>query len=389
MTSYILKRLGLAILSLFLLTFLTYIIVAIFAPNPLQTELQGAPTAEQIEQINIRIRELGLLDNPISRYFRWFGNIFNGDVGQIYSSNTNTAIALSIPEEFFNRIPYTLRFVLPSFIISTIAGVLLGLLAAYNRGKWLDHGTQIFTRLFVSLPSFVIAPFFFILYARVFNWFENFQTLLSNGQLDNIFSDASFKIYFFPVIIVTLISMAGYASVVRNNTVDILKSNYVLIARSKGLNEFEVFFKYVLRNSGIPLISVILPSFTVLLGGSFVIESLFGITGSSQIIISYFRIGEINVIMFNSIFYGSISIVMAIILDLAFVIVDPRIRIAKSSEINTLKKLSLKIKRQNFLIENTLEKPNNHKNKYVASINNWYTYYSRKLIKNKGGKNNG
>jgi oligopeptide transport system permease protein len=147
-----------------------------------------------------------------------------------------------------------------------------------------------------------------------------------------------------PILTVTLASLAAYTILVRNQLISILTSNQVLIAKGKGLSAIDVFFKHILRNISIPIISFMLPSFVVLLAGNVVIEQFFNVPGSSSVIIQAFPNGEINIIMFSIMFYASISLAIQILLDILYIIIDPRIMFIEKDKINYINDLINRVK---------------------------------------------
>jgi oligopeptide transport system permease protein len=154
----------------------------------------------------------------------------------------------------------------------------------------------------------------------------------------------SLKSLMLPILTVTLASLAAYTILMRNQITTILTSNQVLIAKGKGLSSVDIFFKHILRNISIPIISFMLPSFVVLLAGNVVIEQFFNVPGSSSVIIHAFPNGEINIIMFSIIFYASISLMIQILLDFLYIVIDPRIMFVERGKINYINNIINRVK---------------------------------------------
>lgn len=328
MIKYLIKRIVLAIISLFLLLTIVYLLTASFADTP----YQGDPNDYQ------NWMESNGFNKPvIVRYGIYLSNFFKGDFGPIYSTNNGFS---NIPDFFFKPLSWTLWITIPSFIISVILGTILGVIAGYNRGKWIDVLINLFVVIFIGLPSFVIAPIILLIANS------------SNGLIISQFVypdvqgwDLTIKSLILPIVTITLGSLAGYAILVRNQMVTILTSNHILIAKAKGLTQWEIFWKHIIRNICIPLISYIVPSFIVLLLGNIIIEQFFGVPGASTAIMQAFPNGEINIVMFSIFFIASLSMAGQIILDISYIFIDPKIKYFENSKTSIIKNISNYIKR--------------------------------------------
>lgn len=345
----------LAILSLIILVTLVYFLIASFSKNPFSSDPENAD----------RLAEAAGLNDPIFiRFGRYIQDVFNGTFGKIYvpigTESTN------IPTFFFLPLRFTLLITVPALIFSSILGIGLGVLAGYKRGTWVEALINIFVMFFVGLPSFVLAPIMILLAVNSDGLiFPDFKDPLYDGWLITI------KSLFLPILTVTLVSLAAYTILTRNQIVSILTSNQILIAKSKGLSSIDIFFKYIFRNISIPIISFIFPSFIVLLAGNVVIEQFFNVPGSSSVIIQAFPNGEINIIMFSIIFYTSLSLISQIILDVLYVLVDPRIIFAERGKVNHINNILNKIKvNKNYKFQ--MENKNIEKNvkEITMEINN-------------------
>lgn len=321
MVRYIFKRIILALISLFILITLIYLLVASFSKNPFAG--QDPSAAADLAEKN------GLNDPILVRYGRYISGLFRGDFGQIYVLNGEYN---NIPEMFFIPLKWTLLITVPSLFLSIFIGVFLGVIAGYNRGTWVDTLISLFVVIFIGLPSFVIAPIMLLIAEK------------SNGAIisEFLFPDINgwgitLKSLILPTITVTLGSLAGYTILVRNQIVSVLTSNHVLIAKSKGLNQWEIFWKHIIRNIFIPLISFIVPSFTILLAGNIVIEQFFRVPGTSSVIINAFPNGEINVVMFSIAFFATIAMFGQIILDISYIFIDPKIKYFEQGKISLYK----------------------------------------------------
>ncbi|WP_338822862.1 ABC transporter permease [Mycoplasmopsis felifaucium] len=320
MTRYLLKRIVLAILTLFIILVFSYTLIVSFIENPFQIQLPTITNVKDRERILQLSKEYDSV--PIfQKVVTYFGKFFKGDFGEIYFLKTDYK---NIPDLFFKPLKWSIMVSLPSFIFSSILGISLGVFAGYKRGTIWDSIINIFVFIFVAIPSFIIAPFLINLFTKAGfpNSFVAPGATISNGKATIV---DSFYSLIPAIIVVTLGSLAVYTLYSRNQTVTVLTSNYILIAKTKGLSGTQIFFKYVLRNISIPLIALVLPSYIGLLSGSIVIEKFWSIPGTSSIIASAFPKGEINVVMFNIFFFTALSLFTEIIVDISFTILDPRI----------------------------------------------------------------
>lgn len=327
---YILKRISLALISLFLLITIVYLLTAAFADIP----YSGTGDQAEVEAW----KEANGFNKPILvRYGIWLKDFFTFDFGKIYSNNNGYTY---IPSLFFEPLGWTLLITFPAFIIALIFGTFLGIVAGYNRGRWIDTTINLFVVVFIGLPSFVIAPIA-LLIANSSN-----GLIISQFQYPDVQGwGLTIKSIILPIITVTLGSLAGYTILVRNQIVTILTSNHILIAKSKGLTQWEIFWKHVFRNMLIPWISFVIPSFIILLAGNVVIEQFFGIPGTSNVITKAFPNGEINVVMFSIFFFAAISMVGQIILDISYIFIDPKIKYFENTKISHIRNMANWFKR--------------------------------------------
>ncbi len=336
MIKYLVKRVSLAIISLFLLLTIVYLLTASFADTP----YLGDPNDYQ------NWMESNGFNKPVVvRYGIYLSNFFRGDFGAIYSTNNGFN---NIPDFFFKPLLWTLWITIPSFFISVILGTILGIIAGYNRGKWIDVLINLFVVIFIGLPSFVIAPII-LLIANSSNGLIISQFVYPDIQGWSL----TIKSLILPIITITLGSLAGYTILVRNQIVTILTSNHILIAKAKGLTQLEIFWKHIIRNILIPLISYIVPSFIALLLGNIIIEQFFGVPGASTAIMQAFPNGEINIVMFSIFFIASLSMIGQIVLDISYIFIDPKIKYFENSKTSIIKNILNYIKRNKNYYQKT------------------------------------
>lgn len=328
MFKYILKRIILALISLFILMTIVYLLTASFADIPYNEDPNGAENWKEANGFNKPV---------IVRYAIYLKDFFTGNFGKIYLNNDGFN---TIPELFFVPLGWTMLVTVPSFLISAIFGFYLGVIAGYKRGTWIDTTINIFVVIFIGLPSFVIAPII-LLIANTSN-----GLIITEFQSPDIQGwGVTIKSLILPIVTISLGSLAGYTILVRNQMVTILTSNHILIAKAKGLNQWQIFWKHIIRNISIPIISYMVPSFIFLLAGNIIIEQFFNIPGTSNVITQAFPNGEINVVMFSILFFSALSMLGQIILDISYIFIDPKIKYFEKSKISLSKILITKYKR--------------------------------------------
>ncbi|PZV98754.1 ABC transporter permease [Metamycoplasma auris] len=341
MFRYIRQRVLFAILTLFIITLVVFVLVSAFGPSPIKSliekELQNPKNKISPAELTINFeKQFGLRDASgnaipiIARYFIYLGNVFKGDFGKIINpaNNPSPSEYTNIQQLFFIPLRYSIRITLPAFLVSSIFGITLGVFAGYKRGKLFDSAANVFVLLFIAVPSFVLAPILITISLKI-----GIPVTVPRDALEPSFGEL-FVSYLPPVLIITLASMAVYVSYTRNQVITVLTSNYVLIAKTKGLNASQIFFKYVLRNISIPLFSLLLGSFLGLLSGSIIIEKYWDVPGTSQVIAKAFPTGEINIIMFSTLFFTGLSLAAEILIDVMFAVLDPKITFASKSKKN-------------------------------------------------------
>ncbi|TPR53270.1 ABC transporter permease [Metamycoplasma neophronis] len=347
MFKYIRQRIAFAILTLFIISFFVYLLVATFGPNPLEPMAEeiakknknGASVADVLASLEskhgfryiLADGSIGPKVPSIVRYFRYIGNIFTkGDFGFLFNPQNNPAPSeyKNMWQLFFVPLKYTLIITVPTFFLSSIIGITVGVIAGYKRGKLFDSLSNLFVLFFIAVPSFIIAPIAITISVKL--GILSIVPKPSDGQPTGVVILA----YLPPIIVMTLGQLSAYVTYTRNQVITVLTSNYVLIAKTKGLSSTQIFFKYVLRNISIPLFNLIFGSFIGLLSGSIIIERYWQVQGTSQIIVNAFPTGEINVVMFSTLFFTFVSLLAGIIVDISYTILDPKITYAAKSKKN-------------------------------------------------------
>ena len=303
MVKYILKRLGLLLLTLFLIVTLTFFMMQVMPETPVSNPKL---TPDQLEIL----KHAYGLDKPLwQQYFIYVGHMFTGNFGTSFVY-TNQPVITMIAQ----RLPVSMQLGVQALILGTILGAFMGKASARRKNGILDGIFGFVSVLGISVPSFVIGTLI-LLY------------LGFNLNLFPISGWGTFSQTIMPTIALSFAPMAVVTRFVRSEMIESLSSDYILLARAKGLSEKEVVNKHALRNSLIPMLTLIGPMAANLLTGSVLIEKIFSIPGIGSQFVDSIPAKDFPVIMATTIVYAVILMLFILVTDILTAIVDPRVRL--------------------------------------------------------------
>ncbi|KXO15829.1 putative oligopeptide transport system permease protein OppB [Clostridiales bacterium KA00134] len=310
MGKYILKRVLQAIFVLFIVICITYVLMHLIPGSPFLNE--KAPSPEAIKALNEKYG----LDKPlwvqVKMYIR---NILKGDFGVSLKMQKNRPV-LDIIKEMF---PTSAKIGLMALVSSVLFGVPIGCIAAYNRGKFTDSALRVVTTLGISVPSFVVATLL----------------LLGLGVKLKILPTMglqSWTGYIMPVIALSFYPACYIGRLSRSSMLDAINQDYMRTAKAKGVSSGKRIFKHALRNAFIPVLTYLGPLTAGILSGSFVVESVFSLPGLGRYFIQSILNRDYPIIMATTIFFASLVIIMNLVVDILYKVVDPRIDVLKGGE---------------------------------------------------------
>ena len=312
MTKYIAKRILLALATLFVITFVLFVLIRIMPGNPFPVERLSA------EMILQKRAELGL-DKPIlEQFINYLSLLMSGSFGNGTSLYNGAPIKPILVTCMWN----SFKIGGIAIIFGTTVGLLLGITAALNRGKFLDGFCTVASILGVCVPSYVFMIFLQYYFAFKIPFFPYF---FDPSQF--IFSSIM------PSLSLSLFTIATVSRFTRNEMVEVMNSDYVKLAESKGLYGFELVKKHVLRNALIPVVTVIAPLVVDLMTGAMVIEKIYGINGVGKLMVDAIAGDGVdyNYVLALGIIFSAMYIFVMLVLDILYGILDPRIRIAKEN----------------------------------------------------------
>ena len=339
MLKYVLKRIGLAIVTAFIILSLSFILIkSLPYSKPLGTDDQKY--SYYLKEVNLGFvvdlpnetsgyGELlfSITTDKIShyfyqrpifdQYFSWLKNIVTKwDWGQsTYILPSNPAGPI-----IAQKLPASIRINILSVIVSVPLGILLGIIAALKKNTKTDHIISTTIMIFISIPSFVLITVLMIIFCYNLGWLPTQWPASSAPQIDRI------KGYILPVICLSFGSVCGYARFTRAELCEVMESDYLLLARTKGLTRRQAIIRHALRNAMVPIIPSILAEFIGILGGSMILENLYGIPGIGSLYIKAFSSQDYNVLFVDMALFTIIGLLAGVLLDISYGFIDPRIR---------------------------------------------------------------
>lgn len=307
MIRYIGKRLLLGAMTLFILMTATFFLMKAIPGSPFGPERQGLPPAT-LEKLNEKYN----LDKPIGeQYTIYIKNVLSGDFGESLVRK-GTSVTSILKKSF----PVTARLGFVAFCFSMLAGITLGTIAALSKRKWVNNIVMILATAGVSVPSFLFALMLMIVFGVKLGWFP-------------IIGLKTPMHYVLPALALSLYPISMVSRLVRSSMLEVIKQDYMTLARSKGTPQWLVIIKHGLRNCLIPVVTYAGPLMAFLMTGSFVIESLFSIPGMGAEFVNSVTNRDYTLIMALTIFFGSFIIIANIVTDIVTAMIDPRIKLGK------------------------------------------------------------
>lgn len=313
MLKYIVKRIGMALATLLVIIFVLFVLVRIMPGNPFPSERMSAT------QIANKRAEMGLDDPILLQFVRYMKNVLRGDFGKGSSLYNGAPIKTVLSSCVSN----SFRIGGLAILIGTVLGLLLGVCAALHRGKFLDGFCTVFSIVGVCVPSYVFLIFLqynFSYKVSFFPYFFDSSRFLFSAVL--------------PALSLSLFTMSTIARFTRNEMVEVIDSDYVRLAESKGMEGGLLIRRHVLRNALVPIVTVLAPLIVDLLTGALVVEKIYGINGIGKLMVDAIA-GEgvdYNYVLALGILYSSLYIGMMLAVDILYGILDPRIRVSAKGE---------------------------------------------------------
>lgn len=307
MKKYVCKRVLISAFTLFVIVLIMFLLMELMPGTPFNDEKL------EPQQIEVLSRKYGLDQPVLTRFWKYLTNTLRGDFGVSYVLAKN----MSITELLANRFPVSIRIAVLSMLLGTVTGIILGTLAAVFHDSILDPIVSVISMLGNSIPSYVFALglMYFVAYKA------GLLPILYNAK-------DSFRSIILPCLALSTTAMSNIARFTRTQMIEVLGSDYILLAESEGNRKVRVIMRHALRNSLIPLMTIIAPMLVSLMLGSTITESMFAIPGIGSLLIQAIQVNDYNVVISLAFIYSALYIGAMLVVDILYGIIDPRIRVA-------------------------------------------------------------
>lgn len=311
MASYIGKRIVYLLITLLIILTATFFLMKELPGTPFDSERFAMLSKQQQTQF---LEKYGLNDPVVMQYGKYIVNVFKGDLGTsfFYSGKPVSDVILG-------RIGPSALIGTQAILLGLSVGLLLGIIAACRHNSGIDYFTMVMAVLGVSVPNFVVAAL--LQYFIGLKW----------GILPVAFWE-SWKSSVLPSLALSFGVTAMIARFMRTEMLDVLAQDYIVTARAKGLNQFKVLMRHAVRNSIIPVVTILGPIVVNLLTGSLAVENIYSIPGIGSLFVDCIKTNDYSTIMGITIFYSAFYIFIVMIVDILYSVIDPRIRLAASEE---------------------------------------------------------
>lgn len=314
MVDYIIRRLLQTVLVLFIVTLVVFLVMHSIPGDPVLMYLGPDATKDQIAYYT----KMFGLDKPLLiQYLKWIVNLFHGNMGKSIAYRQEIAPIIG------DRLKVTFFIACLSFVLSAVLGILLGIVAAINRGKALDSIITVLANLGMSTPIFWMSILCVYLFSLKLGWLpvQGFTWPSENLEL-------SLKQLVMPVGILSLGPLASFTRQTRSAMLEVIRQDFIRTARSKGLKENTIIVRHALRNALIPIITLMGMQFGYMLGGSVLIEQVFVIPGMGNMLITAILNKDYMLVQGAVLIIASGISLSNLVVDIAYGYVDPRIRIS-------------------------------------------------------------
>ena len=314
MKRFIAKRIISVIPVLIIVSIVIFSLIHLVPGDPATAMLGDLATEEDIAALRIRMG----LDKPlIEQYFIWIGNVFHGDFGMSVVNNETVGSLI------ISHIRPTISLAIYALVIAAVIAIPLGMIASRKKGSVIDHVVSVISLAGISLPSFLLGLFLMLLFSVKFRIFPvSGYKEISEGFLEHIRSLT------LPAIALGFMNAALMMRMTRASMLEVLGSDYIKMAKAKGVKEFSLLAKHAFKNTLVTLITIFGQSIVQALSGAAVVESLFAVPGLGQLMVNSIGRRDYYVIQAIVLLIAVINVVINMIIDILYGFVDPRVRVS-------------------------------------------------------------
>ncbi len=304
MARYIIKRVAMGILSVFVVATLTFFLMNLVPGGPFVAEKSISKEAQAALAAKYG------LDKPImERYATYMTDFIKGDMGLSLRQRGRT-----VNDIIFSKFPVSARLAGVAVLVALLIGIPLGCISAYNRGKFADNFIIVLATCGIAIPSFITSVFLLYTFGSKLN-------ILPTIGLNSL------SAYIMPVTALAFYPTAYITRLMRSSLLDVMGQDYIRTAKAKGLSDFKILFKHALRNAVLPVITYVGPMLANLMTGSFVVEKIFTIPGLGRDFVSAITNRDYTMIMGTTIILAALIITANVVVDILYKVVDPRIKL--------------------------------------------------------------
>jgi len=305
MAKYILKRCVIAIFTLLVLVTVIFILVRLLPGEPFSSEKTNAA-------ILAKMNAYYGLDKPLfQQWLTYIGNLLQGDLGvslKYVGRSVNSAIAQTFP--------YSAGLGIRALGLALAAGLFLGTIAAQKAGRIVDYLCVLIAIIGVSVPDFIIGTVLQLIFAIRLKW-------LPAGQWETA------RHMILPVVALSLYTLALVTRLMRSSMLEVIHQDYILTARAKGLSRFQVVWRHQIRNSILPIVTIMGPLVAAVLTGTFVLEKIYAIPGMGKFYVQSIYDLDYTMVLGMTAFYGMFLVAANLVVDILYGLIDPRIKLAE------------------------------------------------------------
>lgn len=303
MKSYLLKRIVSLVITIILITAITFSMMHSIPGGPFTREKSVAP--EILKRLNAKYN----LDEPLYiQYLKYMKGLITFDLGPSYSK-----IGTTVNDLIITGFPASAKIGILASLVIMAVGIPLGIISALKQNKPVDYMVMFMATIGITVPNFVIATLIIYIFAGKLGWLPSFGL---RGPLS----------YIGPVVALCGYSLSFISRLTRSSMLEVLRQDYIRTARANGIREYSVIARHALGNALIPVVTYLGPMIATILTGSFVVEQLFAIPGIGRYYVDSVSNRDYTTIMGMTVFFALFYVVMVLLVDIAYTIIDPRIK---------------------------------------------------------------
>jgi peptide/nickel transport system permease protein len=316
MTAYIIRRLMIGVIILLVVTLLVFLAMRLLPGDPLiiyisQSQVETY-TPERLAELR---HEYGLDESLAMQYVNWIGNILRGDMGKSIILGQDVGYLIS------TRLPVTLYFGVLSFIVSSLLGIIFGVICALRRGTWIDSVVTVSANVGITVPAFWVGILLMYLFSLTLHWLPTGGYVAPTESLGQ-----SLRAAIMPVICLSLFSVASITRQTRSAMLEVVSQDYIRTAWSKGLRERVIILRHTIKNAMIPVITILGLQVGLVFGGSVLIETVFNIPGMGRLMADSLFSHDYQIVQAGTLVIAVVVVLTNLIVDISYGWFDPRIR---------------------------------------------------------------